>query len=201
VAETRLRELQRARVQETASALGDLAGSTAAAFTFASQQMAESGQKGAVAMFRASQVASVAQIGFAVAEGIARVASIAATRPALAAIAGAGLAVAQGTALAMVAAQKPPQVQTFDTGGQVMASAAVAPMTATREQVQVRAVPGEVVVDAATSRDLGGAPGVQRALAGGQAAGAVDVRLTLSPSARRLLRPTGASGRRPPGVR
>jgi hypothetical protein len=109
--------------------------------------------------------------------------------------------VAQGTALAMVAAQKPPQVQTFDTGGQVMGTGAAAPMTATREQVQVRAVPGEVVVDAATSRDLGGAPGVQRALAAGQAPGAVDVRLTLSPSARRLLRPTGASGRRPPGVR
>lgn len=199
-AETRLRELQRARVQETASALGDLAGSTAAAFGFASQQMAESGQKAALAMFRASQVASVAQIGFAVAEGIARVASIAATRPALAAIAGAGLAVAQGTALAMVAAQKPPQVQTFDTGGQVM-GAATAPMTQTREQVQVRAVPGEVVVDSATSRALGGAPGVQRALAEGQAPAPVDVRLTLSPSARRLLRPTGASGRRPPGVR
>lgn len=210
-AETRLRELQRARVQETASALGDLAGSTAAAFSFASQQMAESGQKAALAMFRASQVASVAQIGFAVAEGIARVASIAATRPALAAIAGAGLAVAQGTALAMVAAQKPPQVQTFDTGGQVMGAAA-APMTQTREQVQVRAVPGEVVVDSATSRALGGAPGVQRALAEGQAP--AEIRIGFTRDAKRWLKvaaiagggvagavAVASTGRRPPGVR
>lgn len=190
-AERRLRQLQQQRVGEMAAGVGDLAGNTAAAFAFASQQMAESGNKAALAMFRASQVASVAQIGFAVAEGIARIAAIAAIRPALAAVAGASLAVAQGTALAMVAAQKPPQIQTFDTGGQVGGLAS--PMTQTGEQVAIRAVPGEVVVDSATARAAGGPGGVQAALSG-QAGGQQRVRLELTREARQLLKFRAAPG-------
>jgi hypothetical protein len=191
-----------------ASAAGDLAGNTAQAFAFAAQQMAAAGNKAAIAMFRAGQVAAVAQVGFAVAEGIARVAAIAATRPALAAVAGASLAVAQGTALAMIAVQKPPTMQTFDTGGEVRGGSA-SPMTQTAQQVAVRAVPGEVVVDSATANRMGGASGVQAALAamgaGQGAAPAAAVALDLTPAARRLLRPRKApgtvTGHRPLGAR
>jgi hypothetical protein len=207
-AEQRLRDIRRQGFSDMASAAGDLAGNTAQAFAFAAQQMAAAGNKAAIAMFRAGQVAAVAQVGFAVAEGIARVAAIAATRPALAAVAGASLAVAQGTALGMIAAQKPPTMQTFDTGGEVRGGSA-SPMTQTAQQVAVRAVPGEVVVDSATANRMGGASGVQAALAamgaGQGAAPAAAVALDLTPAARRLLRPRKApgtvTGHRPPGAR
>jgi hypothetical protein len=205
-AEQRLRDIRRQGFSDMASAAGDLAGNTAQAFSFAAQQMAAAGNKAAIAMFRAGQVAAVAQVGFAVAEGIARVAAIAATRPALAAVAGASLAVAQGTALGMIAAQKPPTMQTFDTGGEVRGLSS--PMSQTAQQVAVRAVPGEVVVDSATANRMGGASGVQAALAAmgaGQGAAPAAVALDLTPAARRLLRPRKApgtvTGHRPPGAR
>lgn len=185
-------EARRKRNQDIAASSSQLAGALADTFSMAYENAAKSGSKSADKLYKVFKALSFAQITADYAVAIMRAASATALNPAAGAIAGIAATVGYANSVARLAMAKPPQ--TFDIGGTVLPGvSAYTPMAQTPDQVDVRALPGESVVDRQTTQELGGADGVRAALEGGGTS-TTRIEVQFSGRARRMLKQSRRSG-------
>ena len=139
------------------SASSAMAGAASTAFGLMADHMADKGQAGAVAMFRAQQAAGIAQVAIDTAVAVVR--ALAMLGPIAGPIASAGIVATGAAQAAVIAATPPPEVA--HTGAIIGQSSPLGP-----DERMVRARVGEGIATPQGVRNLGGASALAAANAG-----------------------------------